>query len=168
MSLPSRGRIRLIRGVISTDDIIPGKYKHMFVDPGELAKHVFENNCPDLGARLSNDDVLIGDSIFGIGSSREQAPASLLAAGVAVVIAPRFGRIFYRNAWNVGLPLIEAFVPHDETEEGSYIDIDWERGSFMTAARTGRFFPPSPHLVAITRAGGLIAHLKANYANAVR
>src|SRR3954470_22866685 len=100
-------RTRNVAGVISTDDIIPARYKHSFVDPADMAKHVFENLLPGFAATLRTGDVILGSDTFGVGSSREQAVSSLLASGVKAVIAPRFGRIFFRNAWNLGLIAIE-------------------------------------------------------------
>src|SRR4051812_4489461 len=107
---------------MSTDDIIPGRYKHMFTDTAELAKHVFENALPGFAASLQEGDALWSAETFGIGSSREQAVSSLQAAGVRAVLAPRFGRIFFRNSWNLGLIAIEITGP--APAEGEQIDLD--------------------------------------------
>src|SRR3954470_7689779 len=93
-------RVRPIHGVISTDDIIPARYKNMYTDPKVLANHVFENLLPGFAKTLQPADALVGYDTFGIGSSREQAVTSLSAAGVRAIFAPRFGRIFFRNSWN--------------------------------------------------------------------
>ena len=160
MTTETHGRIRLIQGVISTDDIIPGKYKHMYTDTGVLARHVFENSHPGLNQDLENGDVLWSADIFGIGSSREQAASSLVARGIQAVIAPRFGRIFYRNAWNVGLPVLVSPLAAEPDDEGAPVSIDWTEGRWKTDRRDAGFSPPSDHLLEIAAAGGLIAHLK--------
>lgn len=91
---------------ISTDDIIAGTRKHSSTDPAELAQYVFENIDPTLAASFRPRGALISSKIFGIGSSREQAVIALKAAGVILILAPEFGRIFYRNCWNNGLPAL--------------------------------------------------------------
>lgn len=93
---------------VSTDDILPARYKHMHSDPQLLAPHVFENLLPGLDLQ---DCALVSPALFGIGSSREQAVSALKAAGVKAVLAPAFGRIFFRNAWNLALPALERGDP---------------------------------------------------------
>ncbi len=149
-------RIRIISGTVSTDDIIPGKYKHASADPAVLAPHVFENYLPGFAATLQSGDALWSDSIFGIGSSREQAATSLLAAGVKVVIAPNFGRIFYRNAWNIGLRLIEIGTIRSPKLDGEAITVDWESGSVAGPFGELGFARPPKRLMDIIEAGGLI------------
>lgn len=99
---------------ISTDDILPARYKHMHSDPALLAPHVFENLIPALDLR---DCALVSPVLFGIGSSREQAVSALKAAGVQAVLAPAFGRIFFRNAWNLALPALEREDPGGDNWE---------------------------------------------------
>lgn len=161
----TNGRIRLITGTISTDDIIPGKYKHMYTDLGILAGHVFENSHPELNRTLEAGDILWSRDIFGIGSSREQAPSSLAARGVRAVIAPRFGRIFYRNAWNVGLPVLATDLLPEAQDEGSPVELDWEAGRLTLTRVTASFPPPPDHLRDIAGHGGLIAMLKQSHGN---
>jgi 3-isopropylmalate/(R)-2-methylmalate dehydratase small subunit len=156
----SCGRIRIIRGAVSTDDIIPGRYKHMYVDIALLSKHVFENSHPELCTGLQAGDLLWSDSIFGIGSSREQAPTSLVARGIVAVIAPRFGRIFYRNAWNVGLRLAGVDRLPKASDEAEPAIIDWSKGTLEVGGSVTSFPAPSEHLQAIADAGGLIPSLK--------
>ncbi|WP_375411009.1 hypothetical protein [uncultured Bradyrhizobium sp.] len=148
-------RVRRIDRVISTDDIIPGRYKHMFTDPSELAKHVFENIFPGLAGTFRQGDVICTTATFGIGSSREQAVSSLLAAGVKAVISPGFGRIFFRNAWNLGLIAIEAANLH--AAEGDTISIDLEAGGITGASQTVvSFAPPSERMLEMVAEGGLL------------
>lgn len=153
-------RIVTIDGTISTDDIIPGKYKHMHADASKLAGHVFENRFPGLASTLQPDDAIWCDSLFGIGSSREQAATSLKAAGVALVIAPDFGRIFYRNAWNVGLPAIRCQRP-SAARAGETLGIDWTAGWLVLNDERHGFSTPPPRLMEMREMGGLLPWLKA-------
>lgn len=151
-------RIRKLSGVVSTDDIIPGRYKHMFTDPGELAKHVFENLLPGYAATLAPGDALLCDSTFGIGSSREQAVSSLMAAGVKAVIAPRFGRIFFRNSWNLGLVAIELDdLPVGEMDT---ILLHLAHGRFTGGFGETRFQPPPPRMLEMVENGGLLSLIR--------
>jgi 3-isopropylmalate/(R)-2-methylmalate dehydratase small subunit len=155
MKLPMQLRVRLIAGVISTDDIIPARYKHMFVEPEDMAKHVFENLLPGFAATVLPGDVLCASDTFGVGSSREQAVSSLLAVGVQAVVAPRFGRIFFRNAWNLGLIPIElSDLPVSELDPITlYLAEGRIEGSFGTKA----FTPPDRGMLDMIYNGGLLA-----------
>jgi 3-isopropylmalate/(R)-2-methylmalate dehydratase small subunit len=161
--VPSRFRARRVHGVISTDDILPARYKHRTVDPAEFAPHVFENVLPGFAATLREGDALVGDDTFGIGSSREQAVSALLAAGVEAVFAPRFGRIFFRNAWNLGLLAIE--VDTAALAEGAELELDLEGGRLAAAGAELAFVPVPADLVEIVRAGGLLARLRLELGN---
>lgn len=156
-------RVRRIDCVVSTDDIIPGRYKHMFTDTAELAKHVFENIFPGMAATFRDGDVIVSTTIFGIGSSREQAVSSLLAAGVRAVIAPSFGRIFFRNAWNLGLIAIEA--PSVPADEGDAIVIDLEAGEISGPMRPVHFAPPPARMLDMVNEGGLLPLVAKRLAN---
>ena len=155
--LKSRYRVRLLNGVISTDDIIPGRYKHMFTDPKDLVNHVFENLLPDFGATLRPGDALFSDSLFGIGSSREQAVSSLAAAGIRAVVAPCFGRIFFRNAWNLSLPAIELDPMPSVIAEGEQVSIDLSAGTLLASGGKFRFAPPTSQMLEMLEQGGLLA-----------
>lgn len=147
-------RVRVVSGVISTDDIIPGRYKHMFTDTRELAKHVFENLMPGFAATLALGDALLCHDTFGIGSSREQAVSSLMAAGVKAVLAPQFGRIFFRNAWNLGL--IAVAVPRLPWRDGEKIELHLTDGLIAGESCTERFKPPPPMMLNMIESGGLL------------
>jgi 3-isopropylmalate/(R)-2-methylmalate dehydratase small subunit len=152
-----RYRVRRIAGEISTDDIIPARYKHMYTDPAMMAPHVFEARFPGLAATFQVGDAVVSKDIFGIGSSREQAVSALIECGVRAVIAPEFGRIFYRNCWNLGLPAIESDV--ELFAEGESIRIDLEQGGFFGSSseiELPRFPPPSPMMIDMVDAGGLL------------
>ncbi|MBW7967358.1 hypothetical protein [Bradyrhizobium sp. BR 10261] len=147
-------RVRKIARVISTDDIIPGRYKHMYTDTSELAKHVFENIFPGLAETFRPGDVICSTATFGIGSSREQAASSLLAAGVQAVIAPSFGRIFFRNAWNLGLIAVEVVTL--DAGEGDTLCIDVDTGRIEGPGRPAAFSPPPVRMLEMVNAGGLL------------
>ncbi|HEX8559662.1 MAG TPA: 3-isopropylmalate dehydratase [Pyrinomonadaceae bacterium] len=152
-------RIRVVGGIISTDDIIPARYKYVTTDPQQMARHVFENLLPGFAATLAEGDALYCPATFGIGSSREQAVSALQAAGVVAVIAPRFGRIFFRNAWNLGLLALEA--GDLDVDEGERVTIDLESGTFSSRGGTRRLNPPAREMLLLREAGGLLARVKA-------
>jgi 3-isopropylmalate/(R)-2-methylmalate dehydratase small subunit len=156
LSMPLR--VRRLSRVISTDDIIPGRYKHMFTDTRELAKHVFENLLPGFAGTLAPGDAIHCSDTFGIGSSREQAVSSLMAAGVKAVLAPRFGRIFFRNAWNLGLVAIEiGSLPADEFDS---VELRLGEGCIVTARGTVTFAPPPDSMIEMLERGGLLAMVR--------
>ena len=149
------GTIRRISGIVSTDDIIPARYKHMYTAPEDLAPHMFEAYAPELVRRLQAGDVLVSDSLFGIGSSREQAVTTMLASGIAAVLAPSFGRILFRNSWNLALPAID--IDTRDLADGMPIEIDLESGEVL------RYFPaPSAFLLEMVAAGGLLQKVRAS------
>jgi 3-isopropylmalate/(R)-2-methylmalate dehydratase small subunit len=151
-------RVRQVFGVVSTDDIIPGRYKHASTDPAELATHVFENMIPGLAATFKPGDAISCNDTFGIGSSREQAVSSLLAAGVVAVFAPRFGRIFFRNSWNLGLLAIE--IDNLPASEGEVIDIEPSQGLVKSPSAIAQFIPPSQEMLDMVKHGGLLAKIR--------
>lgn len=158
MTSPTTHRVRRISGVISTDDIIPARYKHMHTDPDLLAPHLFEAYRPGFAATLQPGDALVSDTIFGIGSSREQAVSTLLANGVGAVLAPSFGRILFRNCWNLALPAIE--LDTDLLVEGSEITLDLAAGQVRTAGQVLTTFPPpSAFLLDMSTGGGLLRQI---------
>jgi 3-isopropylmalate/(R)-2-methylmalate dehydratase small subunit len=143
---------------IDTDRIIPGKYTKT-LEPGELARHVLEDLDPGFAARVQRGDLLVAGHNFGCGSSREQAPLALKAAGVACVVARSFARIFYRNAINIGLPVVEA--PGHVIETGQRVRVDLEAGT-VTNEATGQIFNATkmPDVMArILSEGGLVNYL---------
>ncbi|MDW8325296.1 MAG: 3-isopropylmalate dehydratase small subunit [Anaerolineales bacterium] len=143
---------------IDTDRIIPGKYTKT-LEPGELARHVLEDLDPGFAARVRPGDLLVAGHNFGCGSSREQAPIALKAAGVACVIARSFARLFYRNAINIGLPVVEA--PDHVIENGQRVRVDLAAGT-VTNESTGQTFAATrmPEVMArILSEGGLVNYL---------
>ena len=146
---------------IDTDRIIPGKYTKT-LDLQTLADHVLEDLDPDFRTRLRPGDVLVGGENFGCGSSREQAPLALKVAGVSAVVAKYFARIFFRNAINIGLPVLE--VGDLEAETGDELEIDLAEGLVLNLTRgTKHRASPMPQvMIDILNEGGLVAYLKKN------
>ncbi len=144
---------------IDTDRIIPGKYTKT-LDLSSLADHVLEDLDPGFRGRMSPGDVLVGGDNFGCGSSREQAPLALKTAGVSVVIARYFARIFYRNAINIGLPVVEA--PTLQADTGDILEVDLEKGT-VTNLNHNTVYPCTPMppvMLSILSAGGLVPFIQ--------
>lgn len=141
---------------IDTDLIIAARYLNTSV-PEELAKHVMEDADPEFVNKMSVGDVIVAGENFGCGSSREHAPIALKAAGVAAVIAPTFARIFYRNAFNMGLPIFEL-EESAEISEGDTITIDMNAGTIVnnTTNKSYNFTPIPPFMQELIDAGGLM------------
>ncbi|OGS55631.1 MAG: 3-isopropylmalate dehydratase [Euryarchaeota archaeon RBG_19FT_COMBO_56_21] len=145
---------------INTDYIISGRYKFKIDDMNELAKHVMEDISPDFGSKVRKGDFIVAGRNFGCGSSREQAPRALKAAGISAIIAKSYARIFYRSCFNVGLPLLECDT--DWIEDGDLITVDLDTGE-VADARTGKNTQAKPipkTMQILLRDGGLIPHLK--------
>ena len=140
---------------IDTDVIIAARYLNSS-DPEHLAKYVMEDADPDFPKKLQRGDIIVAGENFGCGSSREHAPIALKAAGVAAVVAPSFARIFYRNAFNMGLPIFE--LPESlEIKEGENISINLDNGEITnnTTKKTYKFTPIPPFMQELIAAGGL-------------
>ncbi|MEJ2467689.1 MAG: 3-isopropylmalate dehydratase small subunit [Campylobacterales bacterium] len=141
---------------IDTDLIIAARYLNTS-DPKELAKHVMEDADPDFVSKMAPGDIIVAGNNFGCGSSREHAPIALKAAGIAAVIAPTFARIFYRNAFNMGLPIFEL-EESAEINEGDTVSIDMDKGTVTdkTTGKTYSFTPIPPFMQELLTAGGLM------------
>lgn len=146
---------------IDTDVIIPARYLNTSV-PEELAKHCMEDLDAGFVAKVEFGDILVAEENFGCGSSREHAPISIKAAGVSVVIAKSFARIFYRNAINTGLPIMEAPDAVDGISNGDEIEVDADTGVIVnkTTGMTYRAQPFPPFIKEIIENGGLIESVK--------
>jgi len=156
------GLVFRVSGTVSTDDILPARYKHTTTDPDQLAEHIFEYSEPGLAPRLRASHaqgIVIGGDTFGIGSSREQAVSALKAAGVIAVIAPAFGRIFFRNSWNLGMPAIALAT--GAMEDGEQITIDLEQGLCRYGKHAVAFEAIHATLIDMVAAGGLLAQIAA-------
>ncbi|OHE15631.1 MAG: 3-isopropylmalate dehydratase [Sulfurimonas sp. RIFOXYD2_FULL_37_8] len=141
---------------IDTDLIIAARYLNTSVAE-ELAKHVMEDADPEFVKKMSRGDIIVAGENFGCGSSREHAPIALKAAGVAAVIAPTFARIFYRNAFNMGLPIFEL-QESAEIAEGDEISVDMNNGTVTnkTSGKVYSFIPIPPFMQELIDAGGLM------------
>lgn len=146
---------------IDTDVIIPARYLTTS-DPAELAKHCLEDLDAEFVNKVAPGDIIVAEENFGCGSSREHAPICIKAAGVSVVIAKSFARIFYRNSINIGLPIMECAEAVDAIKGGDTVEVDADTG-VITDKTTGQTFqaqPFPPFLQEIIEEGGLVARTK--------
>jgi 3-isopropylmalate/(R)-2-methylmalate dehydratase small subunit len=145
---------------ISTDHIAPGRYFHLRSNLPELAKHVLEDADPEFASKMTPGDFVVGGKNFGLGSSREHAPTIIKMAGVAAVLAKSFARIFFRNAVNVGIPVL--ICDTDKINAGDQLEVDLEGGPIrdLTNGQTLAFKPLPPSMMRILSDGGVIAHLQ--------
>lgn len=145
---------------VSTDLICPGRYYHLRSNMPELAKHVLEDAREDFAPGVKKGDFVAAGRDFGLGSSREHAPAIIKLAGVSAVLAKSFARIFYRNAVNVGLPVV--ICDTDKIGDGDELSVDFDAGLVedkTSGARVG--FPPVPKIMSdILAEGGIVEYLK--------
>lgn len=153
------GRAFVVGDGIDTDVIAPGRY--LMLDPPEMAMHCLESVRPDFAKTVQPGDILVAGENFGIGSSRELAAGALKELGIAVVLAKSYARIFYRNALNIGLPVLQ--LPRGvEIAEGDDVEVDIAAGKIYnkTQATQAQTRGLPPHLRAMVEDGGLIPHLK--------
>ena len=145
---------------ISTDLIAPGRLFHLRSNLPELAKHVLEDADPQFAQKMQKGDFVVGGSNFGCGSSREHAPTIIRLAGASAVLAKSFARIFYRNAINVGLPVL--ICDTDKIDPGDELDVDLERGTIINKTKEDKLtFAPLPSvMIKILNDGGLLAHIE--------
>lgn len=147
---------------IDTDVIIPARYLNTS-DPHELARHCLEDLDTSFVEKVQPGDLIVADENFGCGSSREHAPVAIKAAGISVVIARSFARIFYRNAITIGLPIMECPEACDAIRDGDVVSVDADTG-LIANKTTGACFhaqPFPPFIQEIIAAGGLVARTKA-------
>lgn len=151
-----KGKTWIFGDNVDTDIIIPGRYLRTF-NPKYLAEHVLEGERPDFTANVKKGDIIVANENFGCGSSREQAPVAIQAAGVDAIIAKSFARIFYRNAINIGLPVIISDI---NAKDGDIISIDLSEGNIFneTTSETVQFEPFKDFMLEILRDDGLINH----------
>ncbi len=156
-----KGRVWKFGDDIDTDAIIPARYLNTS-DPLELAKHVMEDADRDFSHKVKAGDVIVAGKNFGCGSSREHAPIAIKASGIQAVVAKSFARIFYRNAFNIGLPIFESEGASEKIKEGEEIEIDADKGMIRNLA-TGEEYkanPIPPFMQELIDAGGLIEWTK--------
>jgi 3-isopropylmalate/(R)-2-methylmalate dehydratase small subunit len=145
---------------IDTDVIIPAPYL-VTTDSGELGKHCMEGVDPSFARNVKPGDIIVAGKNFGCGSSREHAPMAIKGAGVACVVAESFARIFFRNAFNMGLPIFEASGVSEATAQGNRILVDPDTGEIVDLTNRRRFSaqPIPPFMQALIEAGGLMAYV---------
>ena len=151
-----RGRAHKYGKNVDTDVIIPGKYCNI-IDPVELGKHALEGLDPEYTGKMKAGDIIVADTNFGCGSSREVAPIAIKGSGTSAVIAKSFARIFYRNALNIGLPIFESEEAVDGIGSGDEIEVEPASGTIRNITKGTTFqaaaFPP--FMQSLIEAGGL-------------
>ena len=155
------GRVWKYGDNVDTDAIIPARYLNMSLAE-ELAQHCMEDIDAEFAAAAQSGDVIVAGENFGCGSSREHAPLALKGAGVSCVVAKSYARIFYRNAINIGLPILECSEAVDGTEAGDRLTIDFTEGT-ITNHRTGQSYRTGPFpsfIMRIIEAGGLVPYTR--------
>lgn len=145
---------------INTDVIFPGKYTYSVFEPEEMARHALEDLDPDFAQQVKSGDVIVAGRNFGCGSSREQAATCLKYAGIQAVIAKSFARIFFRNAINQGLPVLQSEEAADSIESGEEIEIDFASGKIKTEKGVLPFSPFPESVLGILEEGGLIPYTR--------
>ena len=154
-----RGKVWKFGDNIDTDAIIPARYLNTS-DPQILAAHCMEDADPDFVRKISSGDIIVAGNNFGCGSSREHAPIAIKAAGLSCVIARSFARIFYRNSFNMGLPIFESARLWDMVADGSQIEVDGDNGIIAVGGgQTLRVNPIPPFMQELINDGGLMKHI---------
>ena len=156
-----RGRVWRFGNDVDTDAIIPARYLNTS-DPGELAQHVMEDVDKDFPRKVMRGDIIVAGKNFGCGSSREHAPIAIKAAGVQAVVAKSFARIFYRNAFNIGLPIFESPEASEKIKEKDDIEIDADNGIIknLTTGEEYKAHPIPSFMQELIAAGGLVEWTK--------
>jgi 3-isopropylmalate/(R)-2-methylmalate dehydratase small subunit len=155
------GKVYKFGSNIDTDAIIPARYLNSS-DPAELARHCMEDADAEFPNKVKAGDMIVAESNFGCGSSREHAPIAIKMAGVSCVIAHSFARIFYRNAINIGLPILESPAAAEAIKDGDEVEVELETGKIMNL-KTGEIYEAAPFpdfMQGIMAKGGLINYVK--------
>lgn len=158
-----RGRIWKFGDNVDTDQIIPARYLNVS-DPAHLARHVMEDADPTFPEKVRPGDIIVAGENFGCGSSREHAPIAIKASGISCVVAKSFARIFYRNAFNMGLPIFETPELFSLVKTGDVVEIDGDRGVITLPdenRREVKVEPIPPFMQELIRAGGLMKYITA-------
>lgn len=158
-----RGHVHRYGDHIDTDIIVAARYLNT-TDPAELAKHCMEDAGDNFVGRVQPGDFIVAGDNFGCGSSREHAPIAIKAAGVSAVIAKSFARIFFRNAINLGLPILESVEAAEDAKQGDALEIELETGTIrnLTQGKTYKAQPFPEFLREIIDAGGLVDYVQAH------
>ncbi len=161
-----KGKVHKYGADVNTDAIIPARYLNVS-EPAQLAKHCMEDIDKDFVSKVKVGDIIVATTNFGCGSSREHAPLAIKAAGVSGIIAQSFARIFFRNAINIGLPLLECAEAVANTEAGDILEIDFSNGKIKNLTKNMSFTAkPYPDFMAeLISTGGLIEFTKKRLAS---
>jgi 3-isopropylmalate/(R)-2-methylmalate dehydratase small subunit len=159
-----RGRAFVFGANIDTDQIYPGRYLEL-TDPEDVVKHAMEGADPGFANEFQPGDIVVASTNFGCGSSREHAAVTLKAVGVGAILADSFGRIFYRNAINLGIPLLVCPRIHDRVKKGDVLKIDLATGLVTneTSGATAQAQPLSDYVMTILESGGIKPLIKSQY-----
>jgi 3-isopropylmalate/(R)-2-methylmalate dehydratase small subunit len=159
----NRGKVFKYGDNVDTDVIIPARYLNTS-DPAELAKHCMEDIDADFVNNVKEGDIIVARKNFGCGSSREHAPIAIKASGISCVIAPTFARIFYRNAFNTGLPILECEEASDKIDAGDEVEVNFATGEIIniTKGETYQAEPFPPFIQKIIDCDGLVNYVKEN------
>jgi len=155
-----KGKVWKYGDDVNTDVIFPGKYTYTITNPKEMALHALEDLDPKFAKEVKKEDIIVAGRNFGCGSSREQAATCLKYAGVGAVVAHSFSRIFFRNAINQGLPLVQCKEAVENVSSGDTITIDFEKGEISSGKGIFKFPPLPESVLGILKDGGLIPHIK--------
>lgn len=158
-----KGKVWKFGNDINTDEIIPARYLNTIV-PAELARHCMEDADKDFPKKVSAGDIIVAGKNFGCGSSREHAPIAIKAAGVSCVIADSFARIFYRNAFNMGLYIFESKEAAEKIAQGDVVEVDVARGVITNIAKKEEYkiIPIPKFMQELIDAGGLMEYVRKN------
>lgn len=156
-----KGKIWKFGDDVNTDEIIPARYLNTS-DPKELAKHTMEDIDADFMKKIKAGDIIVGGKNFGCGSSREHAPIAIKAAGISCVIAKSFARIFYRNSFNMGLPIIESEEVVNDAKEGDELEVNINNGTIknLSSGKTYNILPYPGFMQELIQSGGLMNYVK--------
>ena len=156
-----KGKVHKYGADVNTDVIIPARYLYL-VEPSDLAAHCMEDIDSEFLSRVKPGDIMVATTNFGCGSSREHAPLAIKAAGISAVIAKSFARIFFRNAIDIGLPLLESAEAVDNIKADDTVEVDLAKGTIKNVS-SGKIFTAKPYpdfMSEIIAAGGLIEQTK--------
>jgi len=162
-----KGKVFKYGSHVDTDAIVPARHLNLH-EPADLAKHCMEDLDADFTGKVKSGDIIVADDNFGCGSSREHAPVAIKASGISCVIAKSFARIFFRNAINIGLPLLECEEAARDIKAGDTVEVDLASGA-ITNLSSGKSFTSKAYpefMMQIVQAGGLVEYTKKKLAGA--
>ena len=165
--MPLKGKVFKYGSHVDTDAIVPARHLNL-LEPADLARHCMEDLDADFTGKVKSGDIIVADDNFGCGSSREHAPVAIKASGISCVIAKSFARIFFRNAINIGLPLLECEEAARDIKAGDTVEVDLASGA-ITNLSSGKSFTSKAYpefMMQIVQAGGLVEYIKKKLAGA--